>query len=56
MEAIQVKRKVIEVKDLTAEILHERLETRDRIVKLQIGYNYLIVVTIKQCYIYRLKN
>jgi intraflagellar transport protein 80 len=34
----------------------ENLDFRDRVIKISIGYNYLIVTTSLQCYIYNEKN
>ncbi|VDL94630.1 unnamed protein product [Schistocephalus solidus] len=34
----------------------EKLEFRDRIVKMSVGYGHLIVITTLQCYIYSVKN
>lgn len=53
LEAVQTKRKTVNIRDLTSEVGQERLETRDRVTKLQLGYNYLVVATTKQFYIFR---
>ena len=31
----------------------ERLEFRDRVVKLNVGFGYLVAISTTQCYIYR---
>uniref|UniRef100_A0A915EGG2 Intraflagellar transport protein 80 homolog n=1 Tax=Ditylenchus dipsaci TaxID=166011 RepID=A0A915EGG2_9BILA len=56
LEAVQTKRKTVDIRDLTSEVSHEKLETRDRVTKLQLGYNYLVVATTKQFYIFSAKN
>ncbi|KAI1722949.1 intraflagellar transport protein 80 like protein [Ditylenchus destructor] len=56
LEAVQVKRKTVNIRDLTSEVGQERLETRDRVTKLQLGFNYLVVATTKQFYIFSARN
>ncbi|KAF7629993.1 hypothetical protein Mgra_00009022 [Meloidogyne graminicola] len=56
IEAIQINRRTINIRDLTSEIIRERLETKDRIIRMEIGFNFLIVATSKQCYIFNSKN
>ncbi|KAL7063408.1 hypothetical protein AAHC03_0440 [Spirometra sp. Aus1] len=34
----------------------EKLEFRDRVVKMSVGYGHLIAITTSQCYIYSVKN
>lgn len=34
----------------------ENLEFRDRVIKICIGFKYLVITTATQCYIYNLKN
>ncbi|CAK5051700.1 unnamed protein product [Meloidogyne enterolobii] len=53
LEAIQINRRTINIRDLSSEVVRERLETKDRIIKMEIGFNYLIVATSKQLYIFR---
>ena len=53
LDAVQIKRKQINVRDVTSEIATEKLETRDRIIRLELGFNYLVVATTKQIYIFR---
>ncbi|KAL3105337.1 hypothetical protein niasHT_026070 [Heterodera trifolii] len=56
LEAVQARQKVINIRDLSSEVARERLETRDRVVRFELGFNYLVVATIKQCYIFSAKN
>uniref|UniRef100_A0AC35FJS9 Intraflagellar transport protein 80 homolog n=1 Tax=Panagrolaimus sp. PS1159 TaxID=55785 RepID=A0AC35FJS9_9BILA len=56
LEILQSTRNVIEVRDVLSEVAKEKLETRDRITKLQLGYSQLVVTTTRQCYIYSSKN
>lgn len=53
LEAVQTRRRTINIRDLSSEVARERLETRDRVVRLELGFNYLVVATTKQCYIFR---
>nr|CAH8839961.1 unnamed protein product [Trichobilharzia regenti] len=54
-EACVIDEKTVVVNNLHNESI-ERLEFRDRVSKMSFGYNYLIVVTITQCYVYNIKN
>ncbi|TKR81001.1 hypothetical protein L596_014953 [Steinernema carpocapsae] len=56
LEATQTKHKTITVKDVKSEVAKETLELRDRITKMSLGYEHLVVATTKQCYIYSSKN
>ncbi|KAL3116568.1 hypothetical protein niasHT_001052 [Heterodera trifolii] len=56
LEAVQARQKVINIRDLSSEVARERVETRDRVVRFELGFNYLVVATIKQCYIFSAKN
>lgn len=56
MEIIQSSRNTIEVRDVLSEVGKEKLETRDRITKMSLGYDYLVLTTTRQCYIYSSKN
>uniref|UniRef100_A0A914H2A7 Uncharacterized protein n=1 Tax=Globodera rostochiensis TaxID=31243 RepID=A0A914H2A7_GLORO len=56
LEAVQTRKKVINIRDLSSEVARERLETRDRVVRFELGFNYLVVATTKQCYIFSAKN
>ncbi|VDN53941.1 unnamed protein product [Dracunculus medinensis] len=56
IEAIQSKRKIIDVRDVTSELGREKLEIKDRITKLALGFDHLVVTTTKQCYIFSIKN
>ncbi|KAK0404495.1 hypothetical protein QR680_017478 [Steinernema hermaphroditum] len=56
LEAIQTKRRTITVKDVKSEVARETVELRDRITKMALGFEHLVVTTIRQCYIYSSKN
>uniref|UniRef100_A0A914ZMI5 Intraflagellar transport protein 80 homolog n=1 Tax=Parascaris univalens TaxID=6257 RepID=A0A914ZMI5_PARUN len=53
IEAVQSKRKSVDVRDVLSEVAREKLEMRDRITKLALGFEQLVVTTTKQCYIFR---
>lgn len=53
LEAVQIKRKTIEIKDVLSDVACEKLDTKDQIIKFNLGFNYLVVATTKQCYIYK---
>ena len=50
-----VSRKTVEVKNV-ADDSFESLEMRDRVIKLSMGFNYLIAVTSSQCLVYSTNN
>ncbi|XP_060811530.1 intraflagellar transport protein 80 homolog isoform X3 [Bombus pascuorum] len=54
-EATLVKRKVIEVRNVGNEI-RETLEISDRVVQLEFGFDYLVVITPAQCHVYSVAN
>ncbi|VDM93081.1 unnamed protein product, partial [Litomosoides sigmodontis] len=54
IEAIQTKQQLIDVRDVLSDVACEKLELRDRITKLSLGFEQLVVATVKQCYIFRL--
>ncbi|KJH48737.1 WD domain, G-beta repeat protein [Dictyocaulus viviparus] len=56
LEVIQTKKNMLEVHDLSADLAKEYLETRDRVIKVSIAHDQLIVVTTLQLYIYSSKN
>uniref|UniRef100_A0A0N4Z4S7 WD_REPEATS_REGION domain-containing protein n=1 Tax=Parastrongyloides trichosuri TaxID=131310 RepID=A0A0N4Z4S7_PARTI len=56
LEVVMYKKNGIEIRDVLSEVMVEKLETRERIVCLSIGYEYLIAVTTKQIYIFSSKN
>uniref|UniRef100_A0A7E4VJE4 WD_REPEATS_REGION domain-containing protein n=1 Tax=Panagrellus redivivus TaxID=6233 RepID=A0A7E4VJE4_PANRE len=56
LEVLQSGRNVIEVRDVLSEVAKDKLETRDRITKLQLGFGHLVVATTRQCYVYSSKN
>jgi len=54
LEAVQTKQREVDVRDVSSEVGREKLETRDRVHKLQLGFNHLVIATTKQIYIFRL--
>ncbi|PBC33240.1 Intraflagellar transport protein [Apis cerana cerana] len=54
-EATLIKRKVIEVRDVGNET-REELEISDRVVQLEFGFDYLVVITPAQCHVYSVVN
>ena len=51
-EVVLSGRKTIDVRNVTNEA-REKLEFRDRIIKISLSFQHLIVATSSQCYIYR---
>lgn len=56
LEVVQSKRNQLEVRDLSADLAREILETRDRISRFSNAFGQLLVVTTQQLYIYSSKN
>ncbi|KAE9554173.1 hypothetical protein FO519_002594 [Halicephalobus sp. NKZ332] len=56
LEVIQTSENSIEVKNVLSEVGREKLETKNRITKVQLGFGYLVTSTTKQCYIFSSKN
>uniref|UniRef100_A0AC35UHV9 WD_REPEATS_REGION domain-containing protein n=1 Tax=Rhabditophanes sp. KR3021 TaxID=114890 RepID=A0AC35UHV9_9BILA len=56
LDVLVIANNVIEVKSVLSETMIERLETRDRIITLSIGYGFLIAVTTKQVYLFHQNN
>nr|CAD7260712.1 unnamed protein product [Timema shepardi] len=54
-EASMTSRKSISVRDVSNEA-REQLEFPDRVIKLALGYNHLVVVTPSQCHVYSTRN
>ncbi|KAK2191278.1 hypothetical protein NP493_56g04017 [Ridgeia piscesae] len=54
-EVVLSGRKTINVRNVTNEA-REKLEFRDRIIKISLCFQHLIVATSSQCYIYSVKN
>ncbi|KAI6222302.1 Intraflagellar transport protein 80-like protein [Aphelenchoides fujianensis] len=56
LDAVQTQNKTIDLRDVLSDVSKERLEMRDRVTRLQLGYEHLVVATTKQCYIFSSKN
>ncbi|XP_014664680.1 PREDICTED: intraflagellar transport protein 80 homolog [Priapulus caudatus] len=54
-ELVVATRKTILVRNVTDDS-REKLDFRDRIVKLSMAFNHLVVATTSQCYVYSSKN
>ncbi|KAJ8030563.1 Intraflagellar transport protein 80-like [Holothuria leucospilota] len=54
-EVVVVSRTVIEVRNVMDDS-KEKLEFRDRIIKTSLSFEYLVVATSSQCYVYSAKN
>lgn len=54
-EAVVVSSKQIHVRNVMNEAL-EKLDFRDRVIKVSLCFNHLVVATASQCYIYNTKN
>lgn len=54
-EATLIRRKAIEIKEIGTEC-QEILEIADRVVQLEFGFDYLVVITPNQCHIYSTLN
>lgn len=51
-EIVVVSGKTVEVRNVLDDS-KEKLEFRDRIIKTSLSFEYLIVATSSQCYVYR---
>jgi len=51
-EVVVSSSKLINVRNVMNDA-KEKLDFRDRVIKISIGFKYMIVVTSSQCYIYR---
>uniref|UniRef100_A0A0N4Y602 Intraflagellar transport protein 80 homolog (inferred by orthology to a human protein) n=1 Tax=Nippostrongylus brasiliensis TaxID=27835 RepID=A0A0N4Y602_NIPBR len=56
VEVVQLKRNVLEVRDVGSDLSRELLETRDRISRFAIAHDHLLVITATQLLIYSSKN
>ncbi|XP_062598363.1 intraflagellar transport protein 80 homolog [Saccostrea cucullata] len=54
-EAVVVGSKQIQVRNVMNEAV-EKLDFRDRVIKVSLCFNHLVVATASQCYIYNTKN
>ncbi|CAI4226047.1 unnamed protein product [Auanema sp. JU1783] len=56
LEIVQTKPNMIEVRDVSSDTAKEKLETRDRITRISIKYDYVMIITITQLYIFSSSN
>ncbi|CAD5233469.1 unnamed protein product [Bursaphelenchus xylophilus] len=56
LEAVQVENRRIDLRDVMSEVAKEKLEVKNRVTRLQLGYGQLVVSTTKQLYIFSAKN
>lgn len=51
----QVGRKVISIKDIITD-QSDQLDYPDRVIQMTLGYNHLVIATVKQCFIHKLTS
>ncbi|XP_028034172.1 intraflagellar transport protein 80 homolog [Bombyx mandarina] len=51
----QIGRKVISIKDIVSEE-NDQLDYPDRVIQIALGFNHLVVATVKQCFIHKLSS
>lgn len=51
----QTGRKVISIKDLVTD-QSDQLDYPDRVIQIALGFNHLIIATVKQCFIHKLSS
>ncbi|GMT31555.1 hypothetical protein PFISCL1PPCAC_22852 [Pristionchus fissidentatus] len=56
LDVVQTKWNAVEVRDVSSEVAHELLETKERVTRMCINFGHLVLVTTKQCYIYNDQN
>ena len=54
-ETSMTSRKVISVRDVNNDVW-EKLEFPDSVIKVELGYNHMVVVTPSQCHVFTTKN
>jgi len=56
IEAVLIETRKIRVRDIMNESVEDIEFAKDRIVDIGLGYDYLVVTTTNQCYIYHINN
>ncbi|RVE48513.1 hypothetical protein evm_006824 [Chilo suppressalis] len=51
----QIGRKVIAIKDIVTE-QSDHLDYPDRVIQIALGFNHLVIATVKQCFIHKLNS
>ncbi|KAG6457329.1 hypothetical protein O3G_MSEX010242 [Manduca sexta] len=51
----QIGRKVISIKDIVTE-QSDKLDYPDRVIQIALGFNHLVIATVKQCFIHKLTS
>lgn len=51
----QIGRKVISIKDIVSD-QSDQLDYPDRVIQIALGFNHLVLATVKQCFIHKLSS
>lgn len=51
----QTGRKVIAIKDIITD-QNDQLDYPDRVIQIALGFNHLVIATVKQCFIHKLTS
>ncbi|CAG9784087.1 unnamed protein product [Diatraea saccharalis] len=51
----QIGRKVISIKDIVSD-QSDQLDYPDRVIQIALGFNHLVIATVKQCFIHKLSS
>ncbi|CAK1544237.1 unnamed protein product [Leptosia nina] len=51
----QITRKVVAIKDIISD-QSDQIDYPDRVIQIALGYNYLVIATVKQCFIHKLTS
>ncbi|VVD05328.1 unnamed protein product [Leptidea sinapis] len=51
----QISRKVVSIKDILSD-QNDQLDYPDRVIQIALGFNHLVVATVKQCFIHKLTS
>lgn len=51
----QTGRKVIAIKDIITD-QSDQLDYPDRVIQIALGFNHLVIATVKQCFIHKLSS
>lgn len=51
----QTGRKVISIKDIVTD-QSDQLDYPDRVIQIALGFNHLVIATVKQCFIHKLSS
>lgn len=51
----QITRKMVTIKDIITD-QGDQLDYPDRVIQIAIGFNHLVIATVKQCFIHKLTS